>query len=212
MAKRKLNLPKSVSAINKMGNRSWIASLMVIVTLVVSVSVVLSRLWLGDIKFNAKVMSAKNQVNDVLSQNVNALPQLQQNYNTLLQNGVKPSDVLAALPVDAAYADFSNDVEAMAALAGLQLTDVSPSLTSSGQSFTSSPITSPTSVSFNITANGSYKAIQAFLHNVEAAKRPVRVNQIIMTGQEPSIQLQMTATTYYQSLSSVASSTREIKQ
>ena len=182
---------------------------MVIVTLVISASFILSRQWLGDLKFNNKVISAKNQVNSTLSQNVDSLGQLQQNYTAMQQSGLTASQVLAALPTAPAYADFSNDVEAMAALAGIQLTSV---VQSSTDLSTPTATASSLPVQFQIVANGKYKNIQKFLQNLQDAKKPVIIDVAGLSGVDPAVSLQLTVTTFYQPVTTITNDKKVLKE
>src|SRR5579864_5788861 len=80
----------------ELSNNSVLAGLMIVCTLILVASFLLSKQLVGDIRFNNKVIKAKNSVNQTLQKNVDALPQLQTNFDQLKKDGPSPSKVLAA--------------------------------------------------------------------------------------------------------------------
>ncbi len=203
----KVKIPKKAK---DMSDNSLIAGLMTVTTLVIAASVVFSRLLIGDIKFNNKVISAKNDVSDVLKQNVAAIPELQTNFNTLAQEGVKPADILKALPISVAYADFASDLEAMASLAGAQLTTAAAATALDSSAFTGTQ--GPIPISFQISVNGKFSEVKAFITNMQNSKRPIQIVQAKISGTEPSIVGDFTVVTYYQALSTISDQTQEVAQ
>ncbi|MBI3983863.1 hypothetical protein HY346_01035 [Candidatus Microgenomates bacterium] len=186
---------------SNMSNNRLIATLMVVVTLTVSISIVLCRLWLKDISFTNQVIKKKNLANTTLEQNVAALPTLESGFKTLENEGPRASAVLKALPTTPDYAAFSSEVEAMAALAGARLAAVVLQADTVGTAApTAGQVTAPVEVVYSLNVTGSYPNLQNFLRNLETAKRPIRINKLAISGSEGSVTLEANVTNYYQPL------------
>ena len=202
---------KLTTSVRSMGDSSLIALLMVVATLLVSISVVVSRLFIGDVRFNNKVISRKNVVNATLEKNVQALPALQENFRFLEQNGPKPELVLRALPVRDEFSALGRELEAMASLSGAQLIAVTKSATDTE---TSSPAgaPSPIPVSFQVSIMGAYPNLQAFLARLEQSVRPTLINRATFNGADPTVTLSLELTAWWQPTTAVSGSTEEISE
>lgn len=197
-------------ATKSMGDNSLIATLMTLSTLLVALSIVLSRLWIGDIKFSNRVIERKNQANTTLEANVAALPALSQNFQTLVANGPAPKDVLRALPTSDEFADFGKELEAVASLAGSQLTAVVKVGDQSATALTGVP--TPTAMAVEVTVVGGYLNLVKFVGMLEQTARPVRVDHLVFSGAEPSVTLNLGLTTWWQAPTIVGNDKEQIKE
>lgn len=201
------NMRKQLGKVSgKMGDNNYIAVMMLVATLFIALSFVISRTLIGDVLFTNKVISKKNLAKDTLEQNLAEVEPLRENYNRLIEDGITVANVLTALPISSDYSGNAAQIEAMASLAGVQLTAVTAGggvaipATPEAAEITPTPSQQPTpqEFSFRITATGSFKSIQNFLKNIETSLRPFKVTQISISGSEPALSLEMGMATFYQ--------------
>ncbi|MBI4100965.1 type 4a pilus biogenesis protein PilO [Candidatus Microgenomates bacterium] len=204
-------MPKTrlTGSVQKLGNSGLIATLMIVCTVVVALSIVLSRTLLADVRFNNKVIKRKNQVNKTLEQNINSLPELQDNFQDLEKTGPQAGDILKALPVSTNYAGLASEFESMAALSGTQL--VTLALESEDTSESTGTVATPVEVAFRASATGSYQKLQQFLLHIETSGRPVRINSMSFSGSEPTVTVELGLTTYYQPLTVIGDTKETIR-
>src|SRR3990167_9540990 len=97
--------------VGKLPDNALIAGIMVGVTIVLVISVLLSRQLWGDVSFNQKVTSRKSAVNKTLEQNASLLDTIKSNFEVLEKDGPQPNLVLDALPTDLAYDNIGSEFE-----------------------------------------------------------------------------------------------------
>lgn len=231
MAKRKSKAKnkdaKSVrDQLADLSSNSLIAGLMIVATLVVAGSIVASKVFIGELAFNNRVLGAKREVNGVLAQNVNNLEDLAANFEALRGDGIAPADVLRALPTSHDFANLSGQLELLASLSGAQLLTVTlsgDSAVASESAEASVPTADPAATelaptaegvqpaTFTISANGSYQSLVTFITATEVFVRPIQINAVKLSGSEPSVVVELTITTYYQSRTEVGNETRTIQ-
>lgn len=189
---------KLSSATTSMGDGTLLATLMGVTTVLVAIGIVLSRLWWGDIRFTNKVLDQKNQVNKTLEQNVAALPQLQENFRKLETEGPKPEKVFEALPIREEYAALAKELEAVAALAGAQLTATVKPLAAVLPP--EQQPTQPTAIEMTLQSQvkGSYPALERFVTLIEATTRPVKVVKLNFNGSGQEVTLTVDMVTWWQ--------------
>jgi len=188
---------------------SLIAVLMTACMFAIVASFLLSKELLADIRFNQKVLGRKNDVNGILKNNVDALEELQKNYEILQKDGPSPSRVIQALPVDSDYAGIAGEYEAMATASGARLTSVA--LDAAEGEAPAASGTSPQLVRFRITAIGSYDSLQKLTKNIETSLRPSRIQTINISGAEPAVTADFILETSFQPRTSVDVTTETIQ-
>lgn len=212
MPKTKPTQPKNTS--KHLSTSGLIALLLVVATVGVVLSFVFSRQLVGDILFNNKVISAKNKVNTTLKQNLDAVPELKTNYERLQQDGPKTSEILESLPTSADFAPFSATMEALSARAGVQLLGITlegTNISADG----SEPITTasgPQPVNYRLSMTGSYDKLVTVVKNLQLNNRPIRIQTISFSGEEPKILAEISITTYYQGLTEIGDVTETIQE
>lgn len=218
-----------------LSNNSLIAGMMIVGTLVVAGSIVASKVLISEIGFNNRVLSEKRAVNATLEQNVNNLESLKTNFESMQSEGVNPSDVLTALPIEHDFHNLSGQLELLSSLSGAQLLTVTLSgdsaalaeptaeeaaadgTATAGSADTATTTTENTGSSgvqpatFTVSANGTYSSLQTFISATEIFIRPIQINTVKFSGSEPSVVLEMTLTTYYQPRTEVSNETRTIQ-
>ncbi len=211
-------MPKTKTMQHKTATRhlstsGLIALLLVVATVGVVLSFVFSRQLVGDILFNNKVISAKNEVNTTLKQNLDAVPELKTNYQRLQQDGPKTSEILEALPTTEDFGPFSATMEALSARAGVQLLGITlegTNLVVEG----AEPVTSvsgPQPVNYRLSMTGSYDKLVTVIKNLQLNNRPIRIQSISFSGEEPKILAEISITTYYQGLTEVGDVTETLQ-
>ena len=198
MAKTKL--PRNFKSLSE---NSLMAGLMVILTLTLVASFLISKQLLGDIRFNSRVATRKNVVKQAIDQNVNALPELKSNFDTLKQNGPQPSKVLSALPLDSDYPGLAAQYELMATSVGARLASISIVTAASGVPAASGSAAGLQTVNFKVTAIGSYASQQMLLAEIEKSLRPTKIQSVTFSGVEPTVTADFSLITYYQPAATV---------
>lgn len=215
MAKTKL-VPQSHTT-RHLSTSGLIALLLVVATVGVVLSFVFSRQLVGDILFNNKVISAKNKVNTTLKQNLDALPQLKTNYERLQQDGPKTSEILEALPSTTDFAPFSATMEALSARAGVQLLGVTLEGTTTvveagATEAAATTLTGPQPVNYRLSMTGSYDKLVSVVKNLQFNNRPIRIQTVSFSGEEPKILAEISITTYYQGLTEIGDVMETLQQ
>jgi hypothetical protein len=213
------NKPKTRTSLTKsMGNNSLIATLMTVCMLVVVASFVSSKQLLGDVRFNNRVIKAKDEANKILEANVEALPELETNFRNLEEDGPEPKDVIEALPNDEAYADLSAEFEALGGQSGVQLQSIALDSAVDAAAGVATPPTAPQlgpplpqEVTFRVSVTGGFANLIQVLRNLEAAKRPMRVVTANLSGNEPQVKLEMQLVTFYQVRTELNDQTKEVR-
>ena len=195
---------KIIKKARGLSDNSVIAALMVVCTLVIVASFLLSKQLLGDIRFNSKVISRKNAVNQTLERNVDALAELGTNFDLILKEGPQPSKVLQALPLNVDYQALAGEYETMTSSVGARLISISLEADQTAESATTPAVTSSAlQVPFRVTAICSYDNLQKFIETIQKSQRPTKIQAVTISGAEPSVTADFTLLTYYQPAASV---------
>ncbi|HLB41217.1 MAG TPA: hypothetical protein VJJ83_05480 [Candidatus Babeliales bacterium] len=191
--------------VGKLPDNALIAGIMVGVTIVLVISVLLSRQLWGDVSFNQKVTSRKSAVNKTLEQNASLLDTIKSNFEVLEKDGPQPNLVLDALPTDLAYDNIGSEFEQAAARSGARLVLIAPQLVTdpNATAAETSSVAGVQEVQFRATATGSYQALQDFLKNLELNIRPLQVNGVTVSGEGSDLSLDVTFITYFRPVASV---------
>jgi hypothetical protein len=182
---------------------------------IVIFSLVSSRYLLAQIGFQNRVTSGKQQALNTLKHDVTVANQLSTSYQAFISTtrnviggdpaGTGPNDgdngkiILDALPDK--Y-DFPALVTSLSGLLAQQpgqvsgITGTDQQLQEQGNTSGSNPTT--VSIPFNFSVTSDYpnivKAVQTFEHSI----RPMTIQTLQLTGNQSSLNLQITAQTYYQ--------------
>lgn len=69
----------------------------------------------------------------------------------------------------------------------------------------------PVAIPFSIGVTGTYASLQGLLKTLEKSIRPIQVTSVLVTGDDSSLQIEVTANTYYQSEKVYSISTKDVK-
>ncbi len=175
---------------------------------------IVSKKLVEDIRFNNKIIVAKNKVNATLASNVEALPKLQENFKNLQQDGPQPQAILQALPTTADYANLAASFEATALSNGTRLLSIAQEtavITDSGSVPAAGVVALPQEVRLRATAGGTYAQLQALIKALEKLSRPIKITQVTLSGSEPSVVAEIAFTTYFQPVTTVGDVTETIQ-
>lgn len=211
MPKTKAMQPKTTT--KHLSTSGLIALLLVVATVGVVLSFVFSRQLVGDILFNNKVISAKNEVNTTLKQNLDAVPELKTNYQRLQQDGPSTSEILEALPITEDFGQFSATMEALSARAGVQLLGITLEGTNIAAEGVEPlvAVSGPQPVNYRLSMTGSYDKLVTVVKNLQLNNRPIRIQGISFSGEEPKILAEISITTYYQGLTEIGDVTETLQ-
>ncbi len=186
---------------------STVFAVVAIAAVVVSFCIVLLNILWGTSKYNTRVHSAQEEVRDVLTQNLEVVPDLQESFKNLEIGGEiignQPADkensevVLDALPSKFDFPALVSSINNLAETTSVKLksfqgTDVGAAAVQKNNQPT------PIEIPFDIEVEGSYDAVKKFLKGVEDSIRPIEVSVIDISGSDKNLRVNVTALTYYQ--------------
>ncbi len=170
---------------------------------------------------NNDVLGAKYTAAEVLSKNITNATSLTQNVNALEANpdlaSVKtnPSDpttksVLDALPTAFDPAALATSLQQIVlSQSGVSIENITVPQELQAGVLPNDPTPQPMPFSFIV--SGSYDKIQRMVNDIERTIRPIRINNMTMTGNDSNLRVTVSATTYYQPLKSVTVKEKVIK-
>lgn len=193
-------------------------NLVLLAALVAGISLVIlilaGRVLWKQITLNGRVISKKQAAEKQLKANIEAIPTLTQNYQSL--DGTKDT-INNALPTKADFPALVAMMEAVAGTSGVELDSVSPSANGSA---TASPATAaqvttnptavaaatsgvnttvsePTKTEFSVSIKGTYANITTFLTNLQLSARPVSYSSMKLSGTTADLTADLDLYSYY---------------
>jgi hypothetical protein len=167
---------------------------------------------IGDIRFNNRVIVKKSAANRQLKENLEAIPQLKANYDSL---GPRVQLIMDSLPKTPDYPAAVSMLEVMAGTSGVRLKSVSPEGSAgatdvaSGQS--GQPASGPASHVVTASVEGTYDNLLRFYANLEIGSRPLKVTAITQDGATGSQEAQVEFSSYYQGPVNLTPKTEVVK-
>jgi hypothetical protein len=214
--------------INKSGNQ---LAIIVSVAVVISVFCLIStKSLLSQSSYQRRVLAAKNQAANQLKANVTAANQLVTQYQVFENedpniiggvggtnpgNGPQDGDnariVLDALPSQYDFPALISSIEKV--LGGEGVSDQGIGGTDQG---TVPPPSDPSQITpqamtFTLDVSGNVTNIQKLLTDIERSIRPIDVSNLQLSGAQDNMQMNISATTYYQPAKTLANSQKEVK-
>lgn len=195
--------------ISKANSRIFAA--VIIASLIVSASLVATKILWDQRSFQSRVIDAKREVRDKLEQNYENAQELQKSFEVFEEGDVNSQLVLDALPSKYDYAALTSSIEKLAETGGYTLeaftgTDESADAVDSDAEPSAEPI------EFTVEVSGSYDDIQNFVKDIERSIRPFKVTLLTISANDES---EMTATaqieTYYQPTRNLEITTRRVE-
>ena len=169
-----------------------------IASVVVSASLVASKILLDQRSFQSRVIDAKTEVNTQLEENIIASEDLIKSYEVFEKGDVGPEVVLDALPSKYDFAALSASVEKLVSETGIDMDSFSGE-DESADAIDSLAEPAPEAIEFSLSVSGSYEKIQEFLSDLERSIRPIKINSMdISKGGDDAFSLSLSLTTYYQ--------------
>lgn len=191
--------------IEKSNTKVLIAISVAVVFLVFSL--VATQALYKQLKYQNNVISLRNKAVDQLKKNISSSKELEAQYivfDTAPKSIIGNSDpnskvVLNALPSKYDFPALATSLEALLNTSGVSIESINGTddqVSAEQSSISPKPIEIP----FTITAKGSYASMQNLIKNVERSTRPIKINSMSLKGSDSNMQVDITATTYYQPL------------
>lgn len=176
----------------------------------VIVLVVVAQGQITGILFKTKAISATGHAASQLATKFDAANALVGNYNALDRQTV--TSINSALPTSVDFAELTVTMDRLTGDSGVRMQSISLSQepTSTALASTSSA-NAPVPADFSINVNGSYTGIIALLKNLELSVRPMRVDNMSLSGATNSMSAQLLITTYYQNKADITDKTEVIR-
>jgi hypothetical protein len=178
-------------------------------------SLVASKVLVGELAYQKKVIDQKNDTRKVLKDNLAARDQLVSQYTAFVDtgsniiggssDGVGDRDgdnakiILDALPSKYDFPAVATSLEKLVSQNNLSIATISGSDDELAQATTaSSSSPQPVEMPFQLGVEGSAKRTAEFLKTLQQSIRPFKIQSINVTGNDKSITTSVTAVTYYQ--------------
>jgi hypothetical protein len=221
----------------QMSSNNLIIVMVLVSLLVLGIAVVASKVLIGGIVLDSRVLKVKMATDNTLKQDVTAAPELINSFNAL---GNEATELNDALPAGVDYPSLIVELENMANTAGVTLTSVDnsePSLTASpgagGATSTASDTSGsaavgsttgsasgvsgsgtgsgPQQFQFSISTTSTYDQIQKLLTEIESSVRPMEVTGTTLNGAGSALQGTIDVTTWYEPPATLPFGTETVK-
>lgn len=200
----------------QLSNNNLLIVLLLVTLLVIGGAVLVGKVLITDIVRNTKVLSAQSTANKNLDADLNAAPQLVDQYGQLSSSASILAD---ALPTTQDFSGLLVELEAMAGSAGITLKSVAPSQTVAVAIDGTTPTTTtkagsvptPQNLAFTVSVAGNYASLQKLFDAFEKSARPMRVTGAQLSGSGSQLTAELTMTTYYQDKAQLPFSKETIK-
>lgn len=185
----------------------WVAIAAVALSICVATGQYLFTKW----DYNNRVLSAKYQAAQTLTNNLANAEDLKQEIDSLVANqdlaSVKTNandpntkSILDALPTDldsAALATSLQQVILSRSGVSIEAISVPPDADTSGQS-TDAVTTGAQEIKFSFVVNGTYDKVQALVKDLERTIRPMKIVNMSLTGSDANLRGSFDLVTYFQ--------------
>jgi Tfp pilus assembly protein PilO len=168
-------------------------------------SVIASQALIKQMKYQNLVISKRNQANNQLAKNVKAVQPLVASYETfdgspesVLGSKEKNSKiVLDALPSKYDFPALATSLEGIMAGSGVKIDGISGTDDeASAAQDSASP--APIEIPFSLSGTGNFGSVQKLIADLQRSIRPVQINNLSFTGSDSTLQISVSAKTYYQ--------------
>lgn len=173
-----------------------------------------SKTLLGQRSYQAKVISQKVDAKKQLQANLEARDKLVSQYKLFVgsstnaiggvtdgnsdRDGDNAKIILDALPSKYDYPALATSLEKILSTSGLNITDISGTDDEINQNASSSNTPTPIDMPFTISFEGQPQNSKDFLGVLQRSIRPIKIQQITITGNDAKISTNIVAKTYYQ--------------
>lgn len=163
-------------------------------------AVLIGRILVNQALLNTKVIQKKSAASKQLKSNLDAIGPLTSNFQNL---GPTAQIARDALPTTANFPGIVSLMENVTATSGVSLKTIDSGVNGApapvaGVTTPTTPVAGPQQTSFTASVNGNYGGLLAFLQNIEASARPMRVTDITLGGSANALQGAFQITSYYQ--------------
>jgi hypothetical protein len=197
-------------------------------TFLVIFSLVASRALLSQRSYQSRIISEKEKAVAQLKANVGAVGSLVESYNTFvslptnaidgLSQGTEDRDgdnariVLDALPSQYDFPALTSSLEKLLTNANYTIESISgidDEVNQQKQAETPTP--TPIEMPFEISFTSSYGSAKDLIGTLDQSIRPFHINKVVFDGSDASMEVLVTAKTYYQPGKALTIRTKDIK-
>jgi hypothetical protein len=175
-----------------------------VTTAIVIFSLVAAQALVKQMNYQNKVIGLRSKASSQLSKNVKAATTLNESYKafdtapeSVIGNSEKNSKiVLDALPSKYDFPALATSLQGMITGSGAKGSISGTDNEAQAEQDSANP--SPVEIPIQVAANGSFGAVQKLIADAERSIRPIKINQVSLTGSDANMQLTFSAITYYQ--------------
>ena len=177
--------------------KSTVLATVVVASIIISFAIVAMNFLWNLRGYNTRVLGQKQQAKETLMQNVTNAETLKQQFEIFEQGDIKSQDVLDALPSKYDFAAVITSIDVLAKRSGMSL-DGFVGVDESDDAPQAQVDPQPIEISFVVTVVGRYDDLKKFVDNLDRSIRPMKVNSILISGNDNNIKAEISITTYYQ--------------
>ncbi|MDX1766269.1 MAG: type 4a pilus biogenesis protein PilO [Candidatus Saccharimonadales bacterium] len=186
--------------------KQTVLTVVVVAAILVSVSLVTLNFLFDLSRYNARVISEKEQALSTIEDNIVAVNDLVESFksfeegpNLLASQGEKKNSsvVLDALPSQYDFPALATSMELLARRTGLVLDTFSGTdETENAEQSAIEP--TPIEMPFELVLIGKYEDVQTFMVRLQDTIRPLKVDRVELSGSDEAIKAEVGIITYYQ--------------
>lgn len=218
MKKNNMKLFSSKHTLIEKANSTMVV-MAVVAAIIVSFSIVISKFMIDQISYNNRVIGAKEDVRDVINENIvtadelsKSLSALEASDNLIKAQGSKKNSVvvLDALPSKYDFPAIATSMALLAESTGVTLDNFGGSDNeASAEQDAAEPTT--TEIPFEVTVKGSYGEVQEFIRNLEFSIRSMDIQTIAYGGSDAELEAELEINTFYQPSKNLEVTTRKLR-
>lgn len=207
----KLKVNDKRKLINKANSQIFLA--VILSSVVVSAGLV-SLKFLNDLRnYQSRVIAAQEETRDQLIANIESANEISEAFVEFDAGEISAEEVLSALPSKYDYPALATSIDKLAGFSDATLEsfageDEEAEISSSVQ-VSAQP--EPYEIQLSMSVTGSYKDIQNYLKVLERSIRPMKINDLSLSGSDSNMEADLSVSTYYQPKDQLEFSKRTIQ-
>lgn len=196
----------SVLAKKELSNNNYIAAVVVITLLIVVICGLVGKGLISSLILNTKVVAGEYTANKDMDNKLENIPQLIDNYNKL---GYKKDLIAQSLPNTPDFPQLVTLMQGVSTASAVKMKSIAPD--ASGTTGGAAAADSASPYIFSVSIVGSYPQVVEFFKNLELSSRPMRVQNVQLSGEDSNLTAEVTLQTYYQGKADISDKEEAVK-
>ncbi len=195
-----MSVPKTIKSKREQLERasSTVFIAVAVGAVIVMFSLISTRFMWNKKSYNDRVITAKTKARDTVNTNLTNIDKLSDQFPALESSATtNATTILHALPPLYDYAALTASLNSIAVTSGVKLSG-GVGEDASADALTSAPVSQPLEIPIVLQVSGNYEAIKKFMANLEKSIRPIQVSTVSFSGNNETLEAQISGVTYYQ--------------